>query len=125
MPSDHLMIQTEIGKLPPEMQNLLYACARTLAAKGADYAHEEDRLANFNQGAAYLGLHPEQVWGVYMWKHVASLFKYCRSLKNESEPTWKRVMDVVVYCMLFVLFLKRAGEPMPPEPASFDVGKDA
>jgi len=125
MPSDHLLIQTEILKLPPEMQNLLYACARTLAAKGADYAHEQDRLANFNEGATYLGLNPEQVWGVYVWKHVASIFKYCRSLKNESEPTWKRVMDVVVYLLLFVLFLKKRDQALPPEPGSYDVGKDS
>lgn len=74
-------------------------------SKGKEYAGEDDRLANFKQQAANLGLRPEQVWGVYASKHWSSVMTYIRDMgtgfnRDLSEPIEGRITDLILYLIL-------------------------
>ena len=65
--------------------------------KGKEYAHSEDRFANFNRLADELGLSPEQVAWVYTKKHLESIVSYVKDNKTYStEPIRGRHVDAIV-----------------------------
>lgn len=78
------------------------ACFQVLAAKGADYSSEKDRLENFKTVAAQLGVSPMVVWSVFAHKHVDALFKFAGRGKVESEPVLSRFIDARNYMDLGV-----------------------
>ncbi len=72
-------------------------------SKGADYASEYDRLSNFKDQAAKLGLTPYQVWAVYANKHWDAINAFVRNNGQlESEPIESRVHDIIVYSFLLL-----------------------
>jgi hypothetical protein len=89
----------------PIMQRLLMACAEVQKAKGADYAKESDRLANFRQASEQLGLPMRQVWAVYFWKHVCAVLNHARRGKVESEPIEGRLQDLINYACLYAMIV--------------------
>lgn len=74
--------------------------------KGGEYSEEEkDRLSNFKEEAAGLGVHPLVVWNIYVSKHNTLLKKFARAVQegkelNLSEPIEGRFLDVIVYSIL-------------------------
>lgn len=90
------------------LQNALHAELSLLfAVKSGEYAADADKLANFRGAANRLGMLPEQVLLTYLDKHYAALCNYIRDLatnrvRPRSEPIRGRVMDIMVYCTLFL-----------------------
>lgn len=76
-------------------------------SKGADYASDADRLSNFKDQAAKLGLTPYQVWAVYANKHWDAINAFVRNNGQlESEPIESRVHDILVYSILLLGLIK-------------------
>lgn len=72
--------------------------------KGKEYANSQiDRLANFKDTAAELGLRPEQVLLVYSEKHGRAIKNYCKHGKSFStESIEGRILDRIVYDFLLI-----------------------
>jgi hypothetical protein len=78
------------------------------ASKGEEYKRREDnQFANFERGAAALGLTREQVLLVYASKHYDSIVTYVkdhasgRPAGNYAEPITGRIDDLILYMLLF------------------------
>jgi hypothetical protein len=74
--------------------------------KGGEYAGDEDRLANFRRNGNSLGLHMEQVWGVYAGKHWDAIQQYIKDIatgkqRQRLEGIEGRADDLIVYLLLF------------------------
>jgi hypothetical protein len=105
----------------PQPVNLLYACICTFSAKGADYSKEDaDRISNFRESADECGVTIQQSWYIYAYKHWNSVKAYVKKGKLETEPLWKRLMDVIVYCTLLALIAKDQRTPGAEAPAITD-----
>lgn len=55
-----------------------------LIAKGAEYAGDADRLANFKRNAEKQGTTPLQIWKQYIGKHIDSLDTYFKRIHDEA-----------------------------------------
>lgn len=85
----------------------LYERLRALtASKGEEYKRREDnQFANFERGAASLGLTREQVLMVYLSKHLDSITTYVKDRaagqeKQYAEPISGRIDDAILYLLL-------------------------
>lgn len=79
--------------------------------KGAEYAGDVDCLANFRRNAERLGLSMEQVWAVYVNKHIDAVMQYIQDQstgkdRERLEPLTSRVDDIIVYMLLFKAMLE-------------------
>lgn len=76
------------------------------ASKGEEYKRREDnQFANFERGAASLGLTREQVLMVYLSKHLDSITTYVKDRaanqeKQYAEPITGRIDDAILYLLL-------------------------
>lgn len=76
------------------------------ASKGEEYKRREDnQFANFERGAASLGLTREQVLMVYLSKHLDSIVTYVKDRaqgqeKQYAEPISGRIDDAILYLLL-------------------------
>lgn len=66
--------------------------AGLLIAKGAEYAGDGDRLANFKRNAEKNGTTVLECWQVYWGKHVDSINSYMARVKDEAVT---RALEVV------------------------------
>lgn len=78
--------------------------------KGAEYAGDEDRLANFRRNGLDIGIPMETVWRVYAGKHWDAISQFIKDLNTGkrralSEPMEGRVDDLIVYLLLFKCML--------------------
>lgn len=72
-----------------------------LKVKGHDYTHGgPDRLANFIEASAAIGVRPEVVWAVYFHKHVTAILTWSATGRLESEDLLDRFVDIRNYCLL-------------------------
>lgn len=83
----------------------LEAIQRLQKIKGQEYSGEADRLSNFKDEAAALGVTPLQILSVYASKHHTLVKKYIRckakGIEMElSEPIEGRFRDIIVYALL-------------------------
>lgn len=96
-------------------QRFFHDMVQIIGTKGNDYTQgEKDRLDNFKQQAAQLGLTPMKVWSVLFNKHVAAVMTYARTGKVASEPIHGRFLDIAVYAILGAALAEEsenAGEP--------------
>lgn len=74
--------------------------------KGAEYAGDVDRLANFRKQSEELDLTMEQIWSVYASKHWSAVTQYIKDISNgvtrtRMEGIDGRVDDLIVYLLLF------------------------
>lgn len=92
-----------------------------LIRKGAEYASDADRLANFKNNAERLGMTPLQVWSVYAGKHIDGIQSYMKKIHGVgasemsinlqviddklSEPIEGRFHDLINYCYLGLAIL--------------------
>jgi hypothetical protein len=68
--------------------------------KGMDYTKSsEDVLTNFKEGNM-LGLNPQQVCGMFLKKHIDSIYNYIKTNgKSQSEPIAERIKDARNYLL--------------------------
>jgi protoporphyrinogen oxidase len=66
-----------------------------------EYAHADDNaFANFERGAAALGLTREQVLMVYLMKHMDGIVAYVRGHRSQREDIRGRIKDARLYLAL-------------------------
>lgn len=87
-----------------DIDDMLRKCVKTMATKGAEYTvGSVDRLANFRGVGEDCGIPMEKAWYVFANKHIRAVAAYvkngCRVQSN--EPIEGRIMDVIVYMLLF------------------------
>ena len=58
--------------------------ADILVSKGAEYANDTDRLANFKRNAEKNGQTVLECWQIYWGKHVDSISSYMRRVKDRA-----------------------------------------
>jgi hypothetical protein len=79
--------------------------------KGKEYAHSEDRFANFNRLASGLGLSNVQIAWVYAMKHKDSIESYIKDAKTYSGETIRgRIVDLITYLTLIGGMIEEAIE---------------
>ncbi|MDI3298395.1 MAG: hypothetical protein QJR08_04405 [Bacillota bacterium] len=79
-----------------------------MQAKREEYSPTEDRLQNFHEVAAFLGVRASQVALMYMMKHLQSVSQAVRSGKYEwvwtttdgREGLKQRIADIINYAYL-------------------------
>lgn len=115
------LIRNEPSKMvevaDPVMHQVLTEAMQVLKLKGNDYTMGKadfERLHNFDTAASFLGLKDTQVLGVYLYKHVASVFAYLGRGKVESEPIRGRIVDCINYLLLLALMVERAEQKAQP-----------
>jgi hypothetical protein len=91
-------------------------CESLLLKKGADYTMNEDRLSNFKEVAALIGITPLQVWAVFTLKHFFSIMNFVKSGKLQSESIESRFQDVRNYTDLGYGLVKEAVKTDPRQP---------
>lgn len=92
-----------------EIDQMLRAVVTTLTTKGAEYTvGSPDRLANFKKEAARLRrpglpIEMQDIWSIYVNKHLSAIESYIRNgcTVQSNEPISGRIMDVIVYMLLF------------------------
>jgi hypothetical protein len=127
-------------QLPPDLRKFSHAEWDTLleatisqikslaSLKGAEYAGDSDRLANFRRGGAELGVPAEEVWWIYTYKHWAAITQYISDIRAgrsrlRTEPISGRLDDLIVYSILLkAIVIERERLPAPaPEISSSPV----
>lgn len=66
------------------VEDTIKETADLLVRKGAEYAHDSDRLANFKKNAEKNGRTPLEEWKTYWGKHVDSVDSYVARVRNEA-----------------------------------------
>lgn len=87
-----------------DIDKMLADCIKTFEVKGTEYTiGSVDRLANFRRVANEVGVRPEQAWFTFFYKHYCSVVAHIKSAGaiKSSEPIQGRVMDMIVYLLLF------------------------
>lgn len=93
--------------------------------KGAEYAGDSDRLANFRRGARNEGVDYRLIWKIYIGKHWDAIAQYVRDCvegrqaRVRLESLEGRVDDMIVYLLLFKAILQENENP-PQERKTFD-----
>ena len=88
----------EFDKFQAELLTEVTAMGET---KGKEYAHAEDRFANFNGLAGELGISNFTVAWIYLKKHLDSIASYVKDNKTYSvEPIRGRIVDAITYLTL-------------------------
>lgn len=87
----------------PDIDALLADCLAVMQSKGRDYTMEQpDRLHNFRTVGAFVDVPMPKVWATYFYKHVTAIFTFIKTGgQSESEPIRGRVVDCIVYLLLF------------------------
>jgi hypothetical protein len=80
------------------------------SGKANEYAKDDDRLANFKEIAAALGIEPLTVAGVYWYKHVSAMLTFIRKNQQKadhklSEPIEGRIQDDQEYLDLIAALI--------------------
>jgi len=82
--------------------SLLDEARSTLDSKNRDYSRgEDDALSQFRQFAEAAGVDPKVVWSVFFNKHLSAIMRHVRDGKVESEPIRSRLIDAIVYLVLY------------------------
>lgn len=105
------------------MDQMLKDCIKTLQLKGAEYTiGSEDRLANFRRVAEQVDSTPEKTWFTYFYKHYCALVSYIKKGKvTSNEPIEGRIMDMIVYLLLFTKMVKENQAPKFPTPGTYSI----
>jgi hypothetical protein len=80
---------------------LLAEVVKMKDTKGREYAHSEDRFANFNRLAEELEMSPEKVLWIYFTKHKDSIVSFLKTRCTFSnESIYGRIVDAITYLTL-------------------------
>lgn len=93
------------------IKNQLQQCESVLLVKAKEYA-TEDRLHNFNAGAALTNKTPKEVLGGFMLKHTVSIYDMINSKETFKLAQWdEKITDHINYLlMLSAVVLEEAEE---------------
>lgn len=81
-------------------------CYDVCATKGIEYAHSEDKFANFNRLAERLSLDRLTVASVYLGKHLDAIDSYIKTKTIYSnESIHGRIVDSVNYLILIAAMI--------------------
>lgn len=84
-----------------DIDRVIAECIQIMSSKGHDYmAGTTDRLYNFRQAAADLGITMREVAYIYMWKHLSAIRSYCRTGEMKAEGVLSRITDAINYLLL-------------------------
>lgn len=82
-------------------------CVEMRNTKGKEYAHSEDRFANFNRLAEELDVRNILIAWVYTTKHLDSIGSFVKTGKIfSSEGIRGRIVDAIVYLTLIAGMLE-------------------
>lgn len=85
-------------------------------SKGAEYAHDDDQLANFRRLSERLGIPAGVVALVYLTKHMDAIEGHIRGLSESlSEPIAGRIDDALLYLILLRAIIDEDSGAMPAE----------
>ena len=88
-----------------------------LTRKGAEYASDEDALANFKKRSEDIGIDPKQILWVFASKHIDSIKSYIRKGKEISdEPIEGRINDARNYFFLLAALIHEEKELAAKKP---------
>lgn len=82
------------------MDALFADCRKMKSGKGKEYANSDDRLANFKEIGASLGISAQAVCMIYLEKHMRSIKSYVKTGEVLSEPVRGRIVDAITYLAL-------------------------
>ena len=86
--------------------------SRILEQKGAEYAADEDAVANFKRGLE-IGITAEQRWWTFAEKHWAAITQYIKRGKVMSEePIEGRIHDMMNYLFLLLCLIEEKNDPI-------------
>lgn len=88
---------------------LLAEVTKMRDTKGKEYAHDQDRFANFRRLAEQLGIPDYQVGWVYAVKHLDSIASYMKTGQTfSSEQIRGRFVDLITYLTLIAGMVEEA-----------------
>jgi len=97
------MIHADLIATIDHLQNME---RKLLDDKGAEYAHAEDRLANFKRIGKHLELPAQHICLVYLLKHMDGIISYVKEGKAFSDETIEgRIADARNYLGLLLAIL--------------------
>lgn len=80
---------------------LIRECRSMRDSKGKEYANSAvDRLANFKEVGAEIGVDAKVVLMIYLKKHLRSIDSFVKNGKVRSEPIRGRIVDAITYLTL-------------------------
>ncbi len=92
-------------------EELFAECKKMRDTKGKEYAHAEDRFANFNRTAERKGVDRLLVAGILLDKHLDAIDSFIKTGKVESaEGIRGRGVDAIVYISLILGMIKEKEE---------------
>jgi len=81
--------------------NLLTEVVGMKDTKGKEYAHSEDRFANFNRLSKALGIPNYQIGWIYAMKHKDGIESYVKDrITYSTESVRGRIVDLITYLTL-------------------------
>jgi len=86
-----------------------------LKTKSLDYATDKDRLAEIRATSEMTGVTMRQTLGVYMNKHLRSVFKWLRGEELLGEPIEEKLVDIIVYALLGYKICVEENKLLTPE----------
>lgn len=98
------MTHEQFIKFQDQLHKEIYDIGDT---KGKEYAHSNDRFANFRRLADQLNLKDYQVGWVYATKHIDSIISYIKEGKIFSEESIRgRFKDAILYFELILAMIE-------------------
>ncbi len=96
-----------------------YEILNRLERKGEEYADVCDRFHNFNAASELTGFPPHQVLGLFMAKHIISIYDMMRdeillSEKNNLDMWKEKIGDAICYLLLLYGMVVDAEEKYKP-----------
>ena len=104
------MTQKQFNKIVKQLNEY---SQEIMDSKGPEYRSEnEDILTNFKETANNLNVSKLKVWGVFMDKHIQSVFSHVKNANlKKSESIHSRFADIINYSYLgYALFVERDGK---------------
>ena len=93
--------------------SLLRKAEAILNQRKAGYATQDDRLANFKEGAKRSGITPLQVCHLYLQKGLSVVDKIAQGTLPPGETIEERICDAINYLRLFYACYKEGSEDVP------------
>lgn len=99
-------------------KELLDEAQNTLYWKSKEYSSDEDRLANFRQPSAMMGMSPAEVCLAYQMKHISSVAKIAKESSMGIYPDratlQEKCKDMLNYTLLFYAAMTELIEDREP-----------
>lgn len=89
--------------------------------KGKEYAHSDNRFANFSRLAAELDISREKIAYIFFKKHLDAIISYLKEGRTFSEEGIRgRYLDATLYLILMAGMAAAAEKELEPEKQRFE-----